>query len=86
MTDREKQISEIAKVIFDYAGAGAFQQIPYSILSREQAKLKRINEIDTHNYALAEALYNAGYRKKDGVCTIRQITNGERTNERIYRN
>lgn len=56
--DKENQINEIAKVIFEYVDSKDRKNV-YIVHSGIAEDMKTYS----HNYGVAEALYNAGYRK-----------------------
>lgn len=64
MSDKEKQLEEIEQVIYDYVDNKQTERV-YLCSSRVNALAKPF----VHNKALANALYNAGYRKVEKVDT-----------------
>ena len=70
MSDKEQQIEEIEKFIYDYVDSKQTERV-YLCSSRVNALAKPF----VHNKALANALYNAGYRKVEKKDTIRAMLN-----------
>ena len=70
MSDKEKQIEEIEQSIYDYVDSKQTERV-YLCSSRVNELAKPF----VHNKGIAEALYNAGYRKIDENCAV--ITKAE---------
>ena len=70
MSDKEQQIEEIEKFIYDYVDSKQTERV-YLCSSRVNELAKPF----VHNKALANALYNAGYRKVEKKDTIRAMLN-----------
>ena len=63
--DKEQQIEEMAKTIFLYVDSKGKKNV-YIVGSEFADDLKTYS----HNYGVAEAIYNAGYRQIDENCAV----------------
>lgn len=70
MSNKEQQIEEIEQFIYDYVDSKQTARV-YLLSSRVNGLAKPF----VHNKGIAEALYNAGYRKIDENCAV--ITKAE---------
>lgn len=63
--NKEQQIEEIEQFIYDYVDSKQTERV-YLLSSRVNELAKPF----VHNKGIAEALYNAGYRKIDENCAV----------------
>lgn len=73
MSDKEKQIEEIEQFIYDYVDSKQTEKV--YLFSSRVIELVKVAKPFTHNKGIAEAIYNAGYRKIDENCAV--ITKAE---------
>lgn len=71
--NKEQQIEEIEQFIYDYVDSKQTEKV--YLFSSRVIELVKLAKPFTHNKGIAEALYNAGYRKIDENCAV--ITKAE---------